>query len=179
MFRTRTGEITVQAQAVTLLAKSLRPAARQVARPQDPETRYRQRYVDLFMNPEVREVFRRRTKIVSDHAALPRRARLPRGRDPGAAAALRRRVRAARSSPTTTRSTWTSTCASRNELYLKRLIVGGFERVYEFSRDFRNEGIDRSHNPEFTMLEVYQAYADYEDYMRLTEEMVSPARRSR
>ena len=107
------------------------------------------------------------------HPALPRRARLPRGRDADDAPARRRRRGAARSSRTTTRSTSTLFLRIAPELYLKRLVVGGFERVYEINRNFRNEGLSRQHNPEFTMLEFYQAYATYEDLMDLTEEMLS------
>ena len=135
--------------------------------------RYRQRYLDLMANEETREVFAhpqpRSSSAIRrflDAAASWRSRRRCCSRRPAA----RRR---ARSSRTTTRSTRTSSCASSLELYLKRLLVGGFDRVYEIGRIFRNEGIDRKHNPEFTMLESYEAYADYNDVMAMVEEMVS------
>ena len=171
VFRTRTGEITVKAHEVTLLAKALRPMPDTWHGLQSTETRYRQRYVDLFMNPEVREVFRRRTRIVS----TLRRFLDQRGYLEVETPILQPLYGGAFARPFVTHHNALDAelfLRISDELYLKRLIVGGFERVYEFSRDFRNEGIDRSHNPEFTILELYQAYADYEDMMRLTETMV-------
>ena len=172
VFRTRTGEITVKAQAIAMLARALRPMPDTWHGLKETETRYRQRYVDLFMNPEVRETFRRRTKIVS----TLRRFLDDRGYLEVETPILQPLYGGAFARPIVTHHNALDTqlyLRISDELYLKRLIVGGFERVYEFSRDFRNEGIDRSHNPEFTILEFYQAYADYEDILRLTEEMVS------
>ena len=138
----------------------------------DVELRYRKRYLDLLMNEETRDDFVTRARVVTADPACARRGRLRRGRDADPAAALRRRLRPSRSSRTTTSSTPTSTSASPTELYLKRLIVGGLERVYEIGKDFRNEGVSFKHNPEFTMLEWYEAYADYHDTMARIEELV-------
>lgn len=170
VFRTRTGEITVQAKAVTLLSKSMRPLPDKWHGLSDPETRYRQRYVDLFMNVDVREVFKKRTKAM----ATIRRFLDARDFLEVETPVLQPLYGGAFARPFTTRHNALGMdlyLRISNELYLKRLLVGGFERVYEFARDFRNEGIDRSHSPEFTMLEVYQAFADYRHIMRLTEEM--------
>jgi lysyl-tRNA synthetase class 2 len=174
LFRTRTGEITVRADAVELLAKSLRPLPEKWHGLRDPETRFRQRYTDLFMNLEVREVFRRRARLVSGlRAHLDARGYLE-----VETPVLQPLYGGAFARPfVTTHNALDMTLYLRisNELYLKRLIVGGLERVYEFSRDFRNEGMDRSHNPEFTMLEFYQAFADVHDMMALTEALVGHA----
>jgi lysyl-tRNA synthetase class 2 len=170
VFRTRTGEITVQAKRVTLLSKSMRPLPDKWHGLSDPETRYRQRYADLFMNVEVREVFKKRTRALS----AIRRFLDARGYLEVETPVLQPLYGGAFARPFTTRHNALGMdlyLRISNELYLKRLLVGGFERVYEFARDFRNEGIDRSHSPEFTMLEVYQAFADYRQIMRLTEEM--------
>jgi lysyl-tRNA synthetase class 2 len=170
VFRTRTGEITVQAQELTLLAKSMRPLPDKWHGLVDPETRYRQRYADLFMNPEVRDVFAKRTRALS----TIRRFLDARGYLEVETPVLQPLYGGAFARPFVTRHNALGMdlyLRISNELYLKRLLVGGFERVYEFAKDFRNEGIDRSHSPEFTMLEVYQAFADYRDIMRLTEEM--------
>jgi len=169
-FRTRTGEITVQAQELTLLTKSMRPLPDKWHGLSDPETRYRQRYADLIMNPEVREVFTKRTKTL----ATIRRFLDARGYLEVETPVLQPLYGGAFARPFVTRHNALGMdlyLRISNELYLKRLLVGGFERVYEFAKDFRNEGIDRSHSPEFTMLEVYQAFADYRAIMRLTEEM--------
>jgi lysyl-tRNA synthetase class 2 len=174
MFRTRTGEITVKAERVTLLAMALRPFPDAWHGLVDVETRYRQRYADLFMNPEVRETFVRRSRIRRTlRAFLDARGFLE-----VETPVLQPLYGGAFARPFVTHHNALDTdlyLRISNELYLKRLIVGGFERVYEFARDFRNEGIDRSHNPEFTMLELYQAYADYEEVMRLSEEMLLAA----
>jgi len=168
LFRTRTGELTVQARAWTLLTKSLRPLPEKWHGLKDVETRYRQRYVDLVVNPGVREVFRLRTRLIQTvRAFLDARGFIEVETPtmqavPGGAAA---------------RPFQTHHNALDLELYLrialelhlKRLVVGGFDRVYEIGRIFRNEGISTEHNPEFTMLEFYQAYADYGDLMELTE----------
>ncbi len=171
LFRTKTGEITVQASDFAFLSKSLRPLPEKWHGLTDVEKRYRQRYLDLLSNPEAREVFFRRSRLID---AL-RRFLGQRGfvevetpvLQPVAAGALARPF-------ATYHHTLEETLYLRIalELYLKRLIIGGLDRVYEIGRVFRNEGISTRHNPEFTMLESYEAYADYEDVMHLTEEMV-------
>ena len=174
LFRTRTGEITVRVDAVELLAKSMRPLPEKWHGLKDPETRFRQRYADLFMNLGVRETFRRRARLTAtfreelDHQGFLE-VETP---------VLQPLYGGAFARPFVTRHHALDMdlyLRISNELYLKRLIVGGIERVYEFSRDFRNEGMDRSHNPEFTMLELYQAFADIHDVMALTETLVSRA----
>ena len=182
LFRTRTGEITVRAETVTLLAKSLRPLPRgktQVGEEgiqtfgglADPEVRYRQRYADLAVHPEVREIFRLRARAVSWLRAFLDARGFLEVETPilqplygGAAARPFVTHHNALDMPLYLRIA--------DELYLKRLLVGGLERVYEIGHDFRNEGMDRTHNPEFTMLELYEAYSDYEGMMQLCEEMV-------
>jgi lysyl-tRNA synthetase class 2 len=192
LMRTRTGEVTVQAvpaagdgtPGVVLLAKSLRPLPRgkEVVEADgtrhhfgglaDPETRYRQRYADLAVHPEVREVFRLR-------AAVIRRMRAfldARGFLEVETPILQPLYGGASARPFVTHHHALDMplyLRIADELYLKRLIVGGLERVYEIGHDFRNEGMDRSHNPEFTMLEFYQAYADYGDMMLVVEELVA------
>jgi lysyl-tRNA synthetase, class II len=184
LFRTRTGEVTVRAAEWTLLAKSLRPLplGKEEVDPttgervvhsgfQDQQSRYRQRYADLAVNPEVRETFRTRTRIV---AAL-RRFLDERDFLEVETPVLQPLYGGAAARPFTTHHNALDTklyLRIADELYLKRLIVGGFERVYEIGKDFRNEGIDRSHNPEFTMLEFYQAFADYQDMMELVEDLL-------
>ncbi|MGH7741252.1 MAG: lysine--tRNA ligase, partial [Candidatus Eiseniibacteriota bacterium] len=174
LFRTRTGEITVRVDALELLAKSLRPPPAKWNGLKDPETRYRQRYADLFMNLEVRETFRRRARLVSEvRAFLDARGYLE-----VETPVLQPLYGGAFARPFVTRHNALDMdlyLRISNELYLKRLIAGGLERVYELARDFRNEGMDRTHNPEFTMLEFYQAFADFNDMMSITEELVSEA----
>ncbi|HXS81821.1 MAG TPA: amino acid--tRNA ligase-related protein, partial [Methylomirabilota bacterium] len=172
LFRTRTGEITIRAEGVDLLAKSIRPLPEKWHGLTDPETRFRQRYADLFVNLEVREVFRRRAAIVKQlRAFLDARGYLE-----VETPVLQPLYGGAFARPFVTRHNALDVdlyLRVSNELYLKRLIVGGLERVYEFSRDFRNEGMDRSHNPEFTILEYYQAFADVHDMMALTEALIA------
>ncbi len=184
LFRTSTGEITVRVSSWTLLAKSLRPlplAKEEVDRETgervvhsgftDTQTRYRQRYVDLAVHPEVRETFRVRARVIAEL----RRFLDARGHLEVETPVLQPIYGGAAAQPFTTRhNALDSTLYLRiaDELYLKRLIVGGFERVYEIGKDFRNEGIDRIHNPEFTMLEFYEAYADYEGMIGLVEELM-------
>jgi lysyl-tRNA synthetase class 2 len=183
LFRTRAGEVTVRAEAVTVLAKSLRPLPRGKTEQtgdgvvihgglQDPEVRYRQRYADLAVHREVRDVFRLRAGVVTwlrrfldDRGFLEVETPVLQPLYGGAAARPFVTHHNALDMPLYLRIA--------DELYLKRLLVGGLERVYEIGHDFRNEGMDRSHNPEFTMLEFYQAYADYHDMMALTEAMVA------
>jgi lysyl-tRNA synthetase class 2 len=172
VFKTRTGELTIVADHIRLLTKSLRPLPEKWHGLKDVEERYRRRYVDLIVNQKVREVFLRRARIIESLRAFltdrdfvevetPMMQILPGGavakpfKTHHNALGLDLYLRIA------------------PELYLKRLIVGGLERVFEINRNFRNEGISVRHNPEFTMLEFYQAYAAYEDLMDLTEEMVS------
>ncbi len=174
LFRTRTGEITVRVDSVELLAKSLRPLPEKWHGLKDPETRFRQRYADLFMNLEVREAFRRRARLVS---AL-RETLDGNGFLEVETPVLQPLYGGAFARPFVTHHHALGMelyLRISNELYLKRLIVGGLDRVYEFSRDFRNEGIDRSHSPEFTMLEFYQAYADVYDMMDATERLIAHA----
>jgi lysyl-tRNA synthetase class 2 len=176
LFRTRTGELTVHADELTLLAKDLLPLPEKWHGLTDVELRYRQRYLDLVMNPEVREVFIKRSKVVQSL----RRFLDARGfievetpmMQPIAGGAVARPF-------ITHHNTLDVDLYLRiaPELYLKRLVVGGLDRVYEINRNFRNEGISTQHNPEFTMLEFYQAYADYHDLMDLTEEMLAQVAR--
>ncbi|MDA8121126.1 MAG: lysine--tRNA ligase [Deltaproteobacteria bacterium] len=172
LFITRTGELTVQAERFRLLTKAIRPLPEKWHGLVDVETRYRQRYVDLIVNDEVKEVFRRRARIISYiRSFLSERDFLevetPMMQPVAGGAAAKPFV--------THHNALDMDLYLRiaPELYLKRLLVGGFERVFEINRNFRNEGISTQHNPEFTMLEFYQAYATYEDLIRLTEEMIS------
>jgi len=174
LFRTRTGEITVRVDALEMLAKAVRPLPEKWHGLKDPETRFRQRYADLFMNLEVREVFKKRARLTSGmREFLDQRGYLE-----VETPVLQPLYGGAFARPFVTRHNALDMdlyLRISNELYLKRLIVGGLERVYEFSRDFRNEGMDRSHNPEFTMLEYYQAFADVHDMMDLTEALLGHA----
>ena len=180
LFRTRTGEVTVRAEGWTLLSKSLRPlpfgktevdaAGEQVHHSgfSDTESRYRQRYADLAVHPEVRSVFRARTRVIAEMRRFLDGLGFLEVETP----ALQPLYGGAAARPFVTHhNTLDRTMYLRiaDELYLKRLIVGGFERVYEIAHNFRNEGVDRLHNPEFTMLEFYQAFADYEDVLEETE----------
>jgi lysyl-tRNA synthetase class 2 len=170
LFKTKTGELSVRAQKISLLTKSLRPLPDKYHGLTDQEARYRQRYLDLLVNEETRNTFIIRTKIIESirqflttrqflEVETPMMQVLP-----GGAAAR----------PFVTHHNVLDMALYLRiapELYLKRLVVGGFERVFEINRNFRNEGLSIRHNPEFTMLEFYQAYADYRDLMNLTEEM--------
>ncbi|MGQ9630717.1 MAG: lysine--tRNA ligase [bacterium] len=170
IFRTRTGELSVFARDLKLLTKSLRPLPEKWHGLTDIELRYRQRYVDLIANPEVQEIFRTRARIIS----CIRRFLDDRGFLEVETPVLQTIYGGATARPFVTHHNALDMklyLRISNELYLKRLIVGGYEKVYEFSRDFRNEGIDRIHNPEFTMLELYQAHADYKDMMEIVEQM--------
>ncbi|MBK8480315.1 MAG: lysine--tRNA ligase [Proteobacteria bacterium] len=171
-FVTKTGELTLMAEQCVLLTKTLRPPPEKWSGLKDHETRYRQRYVDLVVNAPVAEVFRRRSRIVQRlRAYLDQRDFLEvetpilHGTLGGAAARPFCTHHNALDLPLYLRIA--------PELYLKRLVVGGFERVYELGRNFRNEGLSRNHNPEFTMLEFYQAYATYETLIDLTEDLLS------
>jgi lysyl-tRNA synthetase class 2 len=172
IFRTRAGEISIEVKDFTLLAKSLQPLPEKWHGLVDVEKRYRQRYLDLISNEEVKPIFKLRSRIIS---AL-RRFLNERGfieaetpvLQPVAGGALARRFK-------THHQALDQDLYLRIalELYLKRLIIGGFDKVYEIGRVFRNEGISTKHNPEFTMLETYEAYADYNDMMKLFEDMVN------
>ena len=171
LFRTRTGELTVVVEEFRLLTKSLRPLPEKWHGLVDVETRYRQRYLDLVANPEVATVFQRRSLLIREvRQFFDQRGFLevetPMMQAVAGGAAARPFI--------THHNALDMDLYLRiaPELYLKRLLVGGLERVYEINRNFRNEGIDTRHNPEFTMLEFYQAYADYHDLMTLTEELL-------
>ena len=172
--RTKTGELTVWADKTTVLTKSLRPPPEKWHGLTDVDLRYRQRYVDLFTNPEVRDTFRRRSKIVQAIREALTRAGYCEVETP----VLQPLYGGAAARPFTTHhNTLDMELYLRisPELYLKRLLVGGMNRVFEISRNFRNEGISTKHNPEFTMVELYEAYADYEVMMERVEQMVSAA----
>jgi lysyl-tRNA synthetase class 2 len=171
LFKTKTGELSVLAESFTFLAKCLHPLPEKWHGLQDVEIRYRKRHLDLIMNPEQREVFRLRSAMIAYmrkffdekgyiEVETPMMQPIPGG-------ALARPFK-------TFHNALSMDLYLRiaPELYLKRLIVGGFEKVYEINRNFRNEGISSEHNPEFTMLEFYEAYSDYNDMMELTEELV-------
>ncbi|MBM3942498.1 MAG: lysine--tRNA ligase [SAR202 cluster bacterium] len=172
MMRTRTGQVSVEARELTLLSKGLRPLPEKFHGLRDVETRYRQRYLDLIANPERLATFRQRSRIIQGiRNFLDGRGFLEVDTPilvPVAAGAHARPF-------VTHHNALDQRLYLRiaTELYLKRLIVGGFDKVYELGRVFRNEGIDQDHNPEFTLLESYQAYADYHDVMQMVEAMVS------
>ncbi len=174
MFRTRTGEVTLRAANYSLLAKALRPLPSKWHGLRDVEARYRQRYLDLLANPEARRIFEIRSRLVTS----VRRLLGERGYMEVETPALQPLYGGAHARPFTTyHNDLQETLYLRiaDELYLKRLIIGGLDRVFEIAKDFRNEGVSYKHNPEFTMLEAYQAYADYFDMMRLVEEVWSQA----
>jgi len=171
LFKTKTGELSIKAESIRILTKSLRPLPEKFHGLADQETRYRQRYIDLIMNEVSRNTFRMRTRIVqyirqylNDRDFLEVETPMMQA-IPGGATAR----------PFTTYHNALDMdlfLRIAPELYLKRLVVGGYERVYEINRNFRNEGLSTRHNPEFTMLEFYQAYADYHDLMDLTEDLL-------
>jgi lysyl-tRNA synthetase, class II len=174
LFRTRTGELSVHVEEITFLSKDLLPLPEKWHGLTDVELRYRQRYVDLVMNPEVREVFLKRTKLVQSmrrtldsHGFIEVETPMM---QPIAGGAVARPF-------VTHHNTLDMDLFLRiaPELYLKRLVVGGFDRVYEINRNFRNEGLGWRWNPEFTMLEFYQAYTDYQGVMDLTQEIITQA----
>ncbi len=172
VFRTNSGEISVRAKEITLLTKSLTILPEKFHGLKDIDLRYRQRYIDLIMNPEVRDTFVMRSKIITeirrfldDQGFLEVETPIL-GTIAGGAAAR----------PFVTHHNTLDIdmyLRIANELYLKRLIVGGFDKVYEMGRMFRNEGMDATHNPEYTAMELYQAYGDYEDMMNITENLIS------
>lgn len=170
LFRTKMGELTVEVQELTMLSKALRPLPEKFHGLQDTEARYRRRYLDLIMNPEVRDVFRKRALIIrtirdvlEGHGYLE--VETP---------TLQPIYGGAHARPFVTHHNALHRdlyLRVSNELYLKRLVVGGFERVYEIVKDYRNEGLDRTHQPEFTQVEWYGAYGDYTDGMAMYEEI--------
>lgn len=171
LFKTKTGELSVKASSIKLLTKSLRPLPEKFHGLSDQETRYRQRYVDLVMNQEVRQTFQLRSKIISyirrffeDRSFMDVETPMLQAIPGGATARPFETHHNALDMPMFMRIA--------PELYLKRLVVGGFEKVFEINRNFRNEGVSTRHNPEFTMLEFYMSYADYNDLMDLTEELL-------
>lgn len=172
IIKTKAGETTVDVEEYQFLSKSIRPIPSKWYGLKDVEERYRQRYVDLLLNPEVNKVFRTRTKIINELRTYLNKH----GGFEVETPVLQPIYGGATARPFTTHHNALNTdfyLRISNELYLKRLIGGGFEFVYEFGKDFRNEGVDRQHNPEFTMLEFYWAWKDYNDLMKFTEEMLS------
>lgn len=171
LFKTKTGELTVMAEGVRLLTKSLRPLPEKFHGLADQETRYRQRYVDLVMNEGSRKVFRTRSEIVTYIRAFMDAQDYLEVETP----MMQTTPGGAIARPFETHHNALDMLLYLRiapELNLKRLVVGGFERVYEINRNFRNEGVSTQHNPEFTMLELYRAYADYEDLIEMVEAML-------
>lgn len=171
VFKTKTGEVSIHVNDFTLLSKSLKPLPEKWHGLKDPDLRYRQRYVDLIMNEDVRDTFYKRTKIIrAIRQFLDNRGYLE-----VETPILSTLASGAAARPFLTHSNALDIdlyLRIATELYLKRLIVGGFEKVYEMNKDFRNEGIDVRHNPEFTMIELYEAYTDYHGMMELMEQLV-------
>ncbi len=173
VFKTQMGEISVHAKEVKLLSKSLKPLPEKYHGLTNTDLRYRQRYVDLIMNPEVKDTFVKRSKIISS---------IRRYLDNQGFMEVETPMLVANAGGASARPFLTHFNALDEdlklrislELYLKRLIVGGLEKVYEIGRVFRNEGVDTRHNPEFTLMELYQAYTDYNGMMELTENLYSP-----
>ncbi len=171
LFRTRTGELSVRAVSIEMISKCLRPLPEKWHGLADKETRYRQRYVDLMVNPAVRDVFRVRSAVIS----VLRQGLESRGFIEVETPMLQMQPGGAAARPFITHHNALDMdlyLRIAPELFLKRLLVGGLERVFEINRNFRNEGLDATHNPEFTMVEFYQAYADFNDAMDITEALV-------
>jgi len=181
VFKTKTGEISIHTEKFVVLSKSIRPLPIVKEKEgevydafKDKELRYRNRHLDLIVNPNTRDVFRKRTEIISETRLTLDSKQFLEVETP----VLQPIYGGANARPFTTYHNALDQklfLRIADELYLKRLIIGGFERVYEISKDFRNEGMDRNHNPEFTMLEFYWAYADYKDCMVLVEEIIRNA----
>ncbi len=174
LITTKTGELTVLVAAYEMLCKSLRPLPDKWHGLKDTEARYRQRYVDLIVTPAVKDAFKKRALIIRAVRNYLDARSFTEIETP----VLQSIYGGAAARPFTTMHNELKLkmyLRISDELYLKRCLVGGFERVYELTKDFRNEGIDTTHNPEFTMVEIYQAYADYTDMMRLTEEIYESA----
>ena len=173
-FRTRTGELSLKADKFEIICKAFRPLPEKWHGLKDTETRYRQRYLDLIANSDVKEVFKKRSMIISSIRQKLEELGFIEVETP----ILQSIAGGANARPFTTHHNALSIDLFMRiapELFLKRLVVGGMERVFEIGRNFRNEGIDRNHNPEFTMMELYQAYADYNDMMDLTELLIKTA----
>ena len=183
VFKTKTKEISINSRQLTILSKSIRPLPIVKEKEgelfdafNDKELRYRNRHLDLLVNPETRDVFRKRTEVISEIRSTLDSKHFMEVETP----VLQPIYGGANAKPFTT---YHNALGQKlflriaDELYLKRLIIGGYEKVYEIAKDFRNEGMDRSHNPEFTMLEFYWAYADYNDCMILVEEIIRNAAR--
>ena len=176
VFKTKTGEISIHAKELTLLAKSLRPLPEKFHGLKDTDLRYRQRYVDLIVNPEVKDTFIKRSQIISGIIKEMRRILDEKGYVEVETPILQTIAGGATAKPFITHHNSLDIdmyLRVAPELYLKRLIVGGFDKVYEIGRNFRNEGMDIKHNPEFTNMELYAAYENMEDMMAITEELVS------
>lgn len=172
VFKTQTGEVSIRTEKITLLSKSLQILPEKFHGLKDQELRYRQRYVDLIVNPEVKDTFILRSKIIKAVKEFLDNKGFLEVETP----ILSTIAGGANARPFVTHHNALDIdmyLRIANELYLKRLIVGGFEKVYEMGKMFRNEGMDQRHNPEFTSIEFYQAYADYEDMIKLTEELFS------
>ena len=172
VFKTKTGEISIHAKEVTLLSKSLRPLPEKFHGLKDTDLRYRQRYVDLIMNPEVKDTFLKRTAIIKEIRRILDEKKYTEVETP----ILQTISGGASARPFITHHNTLDIdmyLRIATELHLKRLIVGGFDKVYEIGRIFRNEGMDIKHNPEFTSIELYEAYTNLEGMMDLTEELVS------
>ncbi|PJI08802.1 MULTISPECIES: lysine--tRNA ligase [Clostridium] len=174
VFKTKTGEITIHVKDFKLISKSLKPLPEKFHGLKDPDLKYRERYVDLIINQDVRETFMKRTAIIKAVREFLDNKDYLEVETP----VLATIASGASARPFTTHHNALDLdmyLRIATELYLKRLIVGGFEKVYEIGKDFRNEGIDVRHNPEFTMIELYEAYADYNDMMEIVENMVAYA----
>lgn len=170
LFQTKTGEWTIYADSFSLLSKSVRPLPEKFHGLKDPEKRYRRRYVDLIMNEDVRNIFTTRAKIVQTIREFLTDKKFLEVETP----MMQPIAGGAEATPFVTHHNALDMklyLRIAPELYLKRLVVGGFDRVFEINRNFRNEGVSTRHNPEFTMLEFYQAYSTYKDLMDLTEEL--------
>ena len=170
-FRTRRGEISIKASSMTILSKSLLPLPEKYHGLKDTDARYRQRYLDLIVNPEVKDVFVKRSRIITAIREYLDQLSFLEVETP----VLHTQAGGASARPFITHHNTLDIDMYLRialELHLKRLIVGGFDRVYEIGRVFRNEGMDTRHNPEFTMLELYQAYTDFEGMMNITEDLV-------
>ena len=172
LFLTRSGEPTIEVEDFTLLAKALQPLPEKWHGLSDVEKRYRQRYLDLISNPEIKKIFEKRSKIISAFRNFLNKRDFIEVETP----VFQPEAGGATARPFITHHNTLDRdffLRIALELHLKRLIIGGFDKVYELGRIFRNEGIDFKHNPEFTMLETYEAYADYQDVMEMVEEMIS------
>ncbi len=171
IFKTKRGELSILAKEITFLGKAIRPLPEKFHGLTDIETRYRQRYLDLIMNPEVREVFKKRTEIIDNVKEFMKKKGFLEVEIP----LIQPTYGGANANPFMTHSNALDKdlyLSISPELYLKKLIIGGYEKVFTITKNFRNEDIDRTHNPEFTMMEFYQSYIDYNKIMDITEELI-------